>query len=184
LPTNFLDRQARSSRTTMQTDLLVAKSYGIEPWQNLSKAEQVRLVTHELSVLAGYENDGEYFISESMQEILKMHSPGFKLISISAETIIENKDGSVTLIYPYLMHQSSKYYLGEVPDLYPGKGQQSDPKGICTYLNLPNTHAYVLTSEDYRNEHRLAVINNLGHLVGLWYSANHYHIRVRSITCE
>lgn len=112
LPVSELDRQARSNPATKHTDLLVQPFNGLTPWQNLSRSEQMRLAAHELAVLAGYENDGEYFISESMFAILKANSREFKLIDVTADQVLGNADGSVTLLRPYVVGPDhAKYYV-------------------------------------------------------------------------
>ncbi|MFL5812437.1 MAG: hypothetical protein ACJ763_02570 [Bdellovibrionia bacterium] len=60
IPVNTLDRQARSYPREGRTDLLVKE------WRRLSDEKKQRLVAHELAVLARYEVDGQYNISDDI----------------------------------------------------------------------------------------------------------------------
>jgi hypothetical protein len=68
IPVSSLDRQARSYPASGRTDLLVFS------WEGLSRPEKVRLTAHEMSILAGYEVDGEYSVSNKLVEILQKSS--------------------------------------------------------------------------------------------------------------
>lgn len=96
VPTESLDRVARSYRPSVKgqpyTELLVSE------WAKLSFIAKARLATHELAVMAGYENDGEYFVSEPLFNEIAKHVDDFK--SPFGGEQIYNKDGSVTFVNP------------------------------------------------------------------------------------
>lgn len=189
LPVVELDRQARSNPTSKHTDLLIQVFNGIIPWQNLSKTEQMRLAAHELAVLAGYENDGEYFISSDMISILKRYSSQFKLIDVTADQIFTSADGSVTLYRPYVVGpDGEKYYVGNEyspnQDYYPITN--SNTFAICKhFFGYAHTAPGKVTEASYGPGQKFSEITD-GHIGGLWtiHSAPGYYIKYfQTVTC-
>lgn len=142
LPVKKLDRQARSYSEDVRTDLLVTE------WQRLEHVEKIKLASHELSVLAGYETDGEYFVSEDIVKIAIENSVDLKN-QMSADTVKNNPDGSVTFHYPFTMIDGKKIYFGnefrkevkmilivpvEFSDDLIIHGDYTRPDSICRYL--------------------------------------------------
>lgn len=96
VPVESSDRVARSYKPTSteqaRTVLLTAE------WEKLSFVAKARLTTHELAVMAGYENDGEYFVSEPIFNEIAKQIGDFQ--SPFGGQQIYNKDGSVTFVNP------------------------------------------------------------------------------------
>lgn len=63
-PVQELNRQAFSYPQTVTTKLLASS------WEEMTYPEKVRLATHELCVLAGYEFDGQYALSQKIMQYL------------------------------------------------------------------------------------------------------------------
>lgn len=104
LPVEELDRQARSYPEDLHTDLLVSN------WDKLGQMEKINLASHELSILAKYENDGEYFVSEDIIKIVSENSKYLKN-QLAAERVINNTDGSVTFFNPFVLIDGKKLNL-------------------------------------------------------------------------
>ncbi|MFL5812783.1 MAG: hypothetical protein ACJ763_04345 [Bdellovibrionia bacterium] len=171
LPVVQLDRQARSNPATGQTDLLVNE------WEKLDLNQKLGLTAHEMSVLAGYENDGEYYISEDLVKIARTNSQAINN-RMSADQVMENNDGSVTFIRPFAMVNGKKFYFGTenkyakalflgIPvDTIHVENERSEPvaQGICKFLQYQNATSYSqseVSGSDY------ASVDENGHLKGL-----------------
>jgi hypothetical protein len=182
LPAQNLDRQARSNPETKHTELLVENSNGIIPWQYISKAEQLRLVVHELSVLARYENDGEYFVSDTILIILSKYSTKFKYVNVMADLVLENQDGSITMLGPYINYKGERYLLGYAEGTTP----MLDANGTCTYFNLRNNNVSPFFAKEYMGLgliKGIAVIDRQGHLVNVLDRQQYHNVILKSITC-
>jgi hypothetical protein len=172
LPVQELDREARSYPADGHTDLLVSE------WEKQDLYEKISLTTHEMSVLASYENDGEYYISEDLVKIVRTNSQSINN-QMSAEQVIENKEGSVTLVRPFAMIEGIKVYYGieaRISQLmYPIIGVNGSDRlnlgntvtvseGVCKYLGYQNALDYELSSTASGNTY--ADMSGDGHLLG------------------
>jgi hypothetical protein len=171
LPAQELDREARSYPADGHTDLLVSE------WEKQDLNQKINLTAHELSVLASYENDGEYYISEDLVKIVRASSQSINN-RMSADQVIENNDGSVTFIHPFALINGKKTYFGTeikyakifflvapVDKKYMGE-EDARPvaQGICKFLQYQTAASYS-QSEVSENEH--ASVDENGHLQGL-----------------
>lgn len=104
-PVIQLDRHARSYTSDTHTDLLTSE------WAKLSVPQKVRLAAHELAVLANYEKDGEYFMSNDMVAIAEANSEYFKNLTL-AEQVIQNPDGTVTFLKPFVSTNQGSIPVG------------------------------------------------------------------------
>lgn len=170
-PVEKLDRVARSYPSEGYTDLLVTQ------WQKHDLYSKINLAAHELAVLARYENDGEYYTSEDIIKIVRQNSKQINNL-MSAEQVIENADGSVTLIRPFVVLEDKKVYFGveskKKTELlfgffnnYSEENTVTSPEsvalGICKYLRYDSKLAYSLSKakgEQYAN------VDANGHLLG------------------
>ncbi len=103
LPVNKLNRSAYSFRKdndNFMTHLRIDTSS--DSWAQLKLYGRVRLVTHELAVLAGYEKDGQYLMSKFIMEILEKNTQYFKDAKrfSRAKRFIRNSDGTASIILP------------------------------------------------------------------------------------
>ncbi len=170
LPVEELDREARSYPADGHTDLVV------DEWEKQGLYEKVNLTAHELSVLAGYENDGEYFVSEDIVKIVRDSSQKMNNL-MSAEQVIDNPDGSVTLIRPFAVIEGKKTYFATETRTTTGyflfvtigssKSSWTNPEykaqGICKFLRYQEKIAYSQYEASYN---RYADIDANGHLLG------------------
>lgn len=101
IPDSQIPRQAVSIPSQKLTKLKG------EDWEKFNSFEKMRLTLHELAVLAGYEKDGEYMISEVMLELLQKNSVYFNDLS-HAEHTIRNPDETVTFLNPFVLDQNGK----------------------------------------------------------------------------
>lgn len=100
LPAERLDRDARSNSITITTRLL------IPAWKTKNQSEKLRLVAHEFCIMTGLEREGEYQVSERLLQILAETSPQLKN-SQRAEKVVANRDGSVTLLKPFILDEKN-----------------------------------------------------------------------------
>ncbi|NUM88236.1 MAG: hypothetical protein HUU37_03440 [Bdellovibrionales bacterium] len=143
IPSEKLNRQAISYPKKNETKLDVAK------WEKMSKYEKLRLVMHELSVLAGYEKDGEYFVSEDMEEILRKFPNQLRGVSFSkfALEVVERPDGKFSMLFPLVEVSGEKALIRQpIPT-----NDISAAWGFCTRLGLKysshSDHSTVLSKE-------------------------------------
>ncbi len=178
LPVKVLDREARSYPSEMRIDLLVDR------WDDLTAIKKLRLVAHELAVLAEYEAEGEYSVSENILNIAKEHSQ-FIRNSLSASTTITNPDKSVTLFNPTIEYKGMPRHIGfiqriiELPDgpmPYP-EGNAGDEalerkarahaEGACKYFGYSIVKAYSYSSKDVSGM-IYCKIDTMGNLAGCY----------------
>lgn len=203
LPVKELDREARSYPADGHTDLLVSE------WEKQDLNQKINLTAHEMSVLATYENDGEYYISEDLVKIVRASSKSINA-QMSAEQVVENVDGSVTLDHPFAMIEGQKIYFGIEANisrsnltmfgsLVPKKQgfarpAQDEAEGVCKYLGYQGVLDNALS-----NEGRYTYVDASpdGHLLGLKtksetvydkagpYMVTEYEVHTfQSITCK
>jgi hypothetical protein len=171
IPVTALDRQARSYPDG-HTELLVKE------WEKLTIGQKVRLTAHELAVIAGYESDGEYFISESIVELVVKSSSYFnkaiflETLKTKSKSVIENSDGSYTLIYPEDRINGGWYGFADA---------QSNLKGVCIFLGFKQ---YVTSHSDRRSQQgSFILIDEFGHFMNLQPRDNPNMLELTSITC-
>lgn len=83
-----------------------------ERWSGRLIQDKIRLVTHELAVLASLESSGRYSRSKMMRQIL-LDFPRTIGDRLKADTVIYNHiTGEVTFLTPYFLIGDSKHYFG------------------------------------------------------------------------
>jgi hypothetical protein len=133
LPVAQLDRQARSNPETLETRLFV------DSWAKNTEYGKFRLAAHELAVLARYENDGEYFVSNEIVKILSQKSSEFATLvkrkNSLADTVITNPDGSVTFVNPRALDANGRALLIHA---FKGAFTPSDQvaSGVCKFFGF------------------------------------------------
>ena len=154
LPVEKLDRDARSSSENNTTYL------NWTAWDKLITPQKIQLAAHELSVMAGDENDGEYFISNRILNKI-MNSSSFLKYLMRAESVVLNSDGTITFMKPFtyfnnervlfglLKTESDKYLFG-VP-VGTSRGEFGEIHGICKYLGLNSAVSYSLDNNNLKD---------------------------------
>lgn len=117
LPARDLNRQAISDSATNTTWL------DVRQYRYLTLVEKVRLVSHELMVLAGIESDGEYAVSEDLSNLVGTTR---MLLREKCERFNLNSDGSYTIQLPYFLDESGPHAIKTGSDL----------TGICKSLGF------------------------------------------------
>lgn len=169
LPVEELDRQARSYPEDLHTDLLVSN------WDKLGQMEKINLASHELSILAKYENDGEYFVSEDIIKIVSENSKYLKN-QLAAERVINNTDGSVTFFNPFALIDGKKIKFGVEtrvthgyelviprPSSIDKVDRQLTAKSVCRYLGFNDSLGFNLIES---NDSVYSMVDKMGHLSG------------------
>jgi hypothetical protein len=105
IPVDQLDRQARSYPEEVYTDLLV------KDWEKLNSLDKINLASHELAVLAKYENDGEYYISEDIVKIVASNSKKLR-DQMNAEQVTYKADGTATFQNPFIRINNENRLFG------------------------------------------------------------------------
>lgn len=108
IPATNLDRQARSDSQQLITWLDVKK------WDALkSDYAKTKLITHELAVLAEYESDGEYLISNDIDNVLRKYPNDLRGIMFGrfAELVTINPDNTIFLYKPFVEISDKRYFL-------------------------------------------------------------------------
>jgi hypothetical protein len=174
LPVEELDREAISYPADGHTDLLVSE------WENQGMREKLSLTTHEMCVLAGYENDGEYYVSEDLVKAVRANSRKIN-DQMNAEQVIENNDGSTTFVRPFAVMNGQKFYFGTEARYNNGyllvipmtSGLISEQKlenpellaqGICKYLQYQTAVAF---SQNEAKGDQYAAIDQDGRSAGI-----------------
>lgn len=131
----IVGKDGESSSKVYQTELMANE------WENIKgDYEKIRLVTHELSILAEYETDGVYHRSNQIMELLRDSSSLFKF-KLRAEEIFLNSDGSIIFRTPFYVQNGVKYFYGEwifghgeTPEELQKMAERAD--GICKHLGM------------------------------------------------
>ncbi len=192
LPVKALDRQARSYSSESRTELLA------ESWAGLSLVQKIRLSAHELAVLANYEADGEYFISESMIEILAKNSQFFKNAT-RAEQVVENPDGSISFVRPFFLDSGGTMvpFGAECKswNFVQDQGGDGDwllqptsslAEGICKFFGYSSVVTYGADPGTLPLSalfFRYSSVDSGGHFHGVFSNSNYLQI-VNSVTCK
>lgn len=119
LPVHNLDRQARSDSKTLTTSL------DVDQYEKLSFLEKLRLVCHELMVLAEVEADGEYAVSDDLYSLAQTTRLGLGLKSVN---YLMNSDGTYTVFWPFYFDGFKRHNISA--------GNYSSLDGVCKYLGF------------------------------------------------
>ncbi|MEC9281584.1 MAG: hypothetical protein VX642_02645 [Bdellovibrionota bacterium] len=163
VPVIFLDRTAKSYPSSNQVELLVNDSIEISSWNELSRMEKHKLVIHELNVLAGYELDGEYFLSEKLFEVLmKELTQEYSILKMKgSEVSLDKIKKTVTVISPFFGSSNNVSSLSQ----------------YCQYFNLRDLGMY--ETEPNRWGGAMIVLHENG---GYHYSDSP-GFKIKSVTC-
>lgn len=134
VPENGIPRHAISFPAQKLTKL------NSEKWARLNKIQKTNLVIHELAVLAQYEQDGEYYISKSIRNVLAEHpnslSVLLRLSNVTAnEVIVNERDGYVTIVDPYVTFSQHPHLKYRIPKREKFSAWE-ESNAICKYFGL------------------------------------------------
>ncbi len=82
----------------------------LNEWISLSILDKLRLVVHEIAVMADIEKDGQYFRSEKIASLLKLHSE--KYIDLLASETILRRDDLITYVNPFVIYEGKRFPIG------------------------------------------------------------------------
>jgi hypothetical protein len=171
LPWGMADRDAASFPNSGVTKLVWSN------WHSASLHDRIRLSTHELAVLSKYERDGQYRVSGAVLSVLNENDQFFGEASI-AEKTIHNKDGSVTLLSPYIEDENN--IARRISDPYNKNSQE-----MCEFFGMSGQNGpsgavldYTVIKANYADE-IVATIKD-SHLTG-FYSIQQLEYRVQAI---
>lgn len=139
-PVDQLDRQAKSFSAKTETHLDWQK------FRDLKFYNRIRLIAHELCVLAEYEGDGEYFVSDDLMRLLTENSEYFKF-KLQAEEVIRNPNGSVTFVAPFLVIGEKVYPFATYQDgeIWGDNAKIVAALGICRFMGRKSVETYSLS---------------------------------------
>lgn len=130
LPASHLDRDAISDPLTVTTRL------DQERWNTNKLYNQIRLVAHELAVLAKYESEGEYSVSPDMSALVFELAPYFKYKDKAEQVLISGNE--VTFVNPIMVINEIAYPVGDSPNYGYDEGETGTAGGgyFCSLQNL------------------------------------------------
>jgi hypothetical protein len=105
LQCGFSDQAKRTAWSIPAHTLL-----NMQEWTSLSILDKLRLIVHEIAVMAGLENDGQYFRSEKIASLLKLHSEKY-IDLMSSETILR-RGNQITYVNPFVIFQGKRFPVG------------------------------------------------------------------------
>ena len=164
LPVKNLDRQARSIPAEKLTKL------DAEDWEKMTMFEKIVLVNHELSVLAKYETDGEYFISEDIETILRDNSNSLQIYMYGkyAKDVDKNPDGSFSLIKPFVILERKSYRVLTIHSKM--LGYNNGLPGLCLRFGLSAHESEPGYIDSVNDDDVVAEINEKGVFKGFMKS--------------
>jgi len=154
-----------------------------------SRERQVRVTIHELMGIAGVEKSGEYFASNSVLALLKSNMIDISVLAGTPPVATEgngkpqpgqfgyneymkNPDGTVTIVMPFVYHQSKwrlfKSYGGPYESYGLPPSDQSDPigAGICIRAGYKGGRA-TAEGDDSCFERERAIVTSEGQIKAL-----------------
>ena len=186
LPGKDLDRQARSYPDKKLTKL------DVEKWEKMNRYEKIRLAMHELSVLARYEGDGEYFISDDIKNLLKENPNRLQMDMYGefAKAIVKNKNGSITFFDPFFVINGKKLLLGRFREISLYTRTQV-ANAACKILTEPQQYKepkaihtnWAFTPTDYIEANRSIVILSREGAINEAIKVNRNSDVIESIVC-
>jgi hypothetical protein len=197
IPVKSLDRTIRSSPSLGTSYLLYDGTS--TTWQYLHMSEKIRLATHEIAILASYEFDGEYAVSDKIQEILKQKIPYYKF-ALQTEVVEKNTDDSYTFSYPFVMRDREKYsFAWELANgginMPVGSYYNSGHGDLCLYFLPKGYHTvavegdkYTYSNQDIQGKNTYFASNNQNRLAGPIIpktpELQTFFLWIQSVTCK